>query len=58
VVMAALIEAYVALDDGEARFMRSLSDLRLENWNGIIVGALRASATLRRAAPSVDPAPA
>jgi L-asparaginase II len=58
VVMAALIEAYVALDDGEARFMRSLSDLRLENWNGITVGALRASATLRRAAPSVDPAPA
>ena len=52
VVMAALIEAFVVLDDGEAAFMRGLSDLRLKNWNGIEVGALRASAALRAAAPA------
>jgi L-asparaginase II len=51
VVMAALIEAYVALDDAEAAFMRSLSDVTLKNWNGIEVGALRASAALRGATP-------
>lgn len=50
VVMAALIEAYVALDDGEARLMRTLSDVCLKNWNGIEVGRLRASAGLRIAA--------
>ena len=55
VVMAALIEAFVALDDGEAAFMRALSDLCLKNWNGIEVGALRASAALRNAAvPRLD----
>ena len=47
VVMAAVIEAFVALDDGEAVFMRSLSELRLSNWNGIEVGRLRAAAVLR-----------
>jgi L-asparaginase II len=51
VVMAALIEAYVALDDGDALFMRDLSDVTLKNWNGIEVGALRASQALRTAAP-------
>jgi L-asparaginase II len=51
VVMAALIEAYVPLDEGEAVFLRSLSELRLRNWNGIEVGALRASAALRDVAP-------
>ncbi|MBN8493820.1 MAG: asparaginase, partial [Burkholderiales bacterium] len=51
VVMAALIEAHVPLDDGEAVFLRSLSELTLRNWNGIEVGALRASAALRAAAP-------
>ena len=45
--MAAVIEAFVALDDGEAVFMRSLSELRLSNWNGIEVGRLRAAAVLR-----------
>ncbi len=50
VVMAALIEAFVALDNAESVFMRALSELRLKNWNGIEVGALRASATLRSAA--------
>ena len=51
VVMAALIEAFVALDDAEAGFMRGLSELPLKNWNGIEVGALRAAAALRGAAP-------
>ncbi len=47
VVMAAVIEAFIALDDAEAAFMRSLSELRLVNWNGIEVGQLRAAAVLR-----------
>ncbi|MBL0089271.1 MAG: asparaginase [Ideonella sp.] len=49
VVMAAVIEALVRLDEGEARFMRTLSDVPLRNWNGIEVGALRAADGLRRA---------
>ncbi|MBC7482777.1 MAG: asparaginase [Rhizobacter sp.] len=49
VVMAAVIEACVTLDDGEAVFMRSLSELRLANWNGIEVGALQATPLLRAA---------
>jgi len=48
VAMAAVIEALVALDDGEAALMRSLSDVTLRNWNGIDVGALRASDALRQ----------
>ena len=48
VAMAAAIEAYVRLDDDAARLMRSLSDVTLLNWNGIEVGALRASEELRR----------
>ena len=51
VAMAALIEAYVTLDDGDAALLHGLSDVRLKNWNGIEVGALRASAALRSAAP-------
>jgi len=51
VAMAALIEAHVPLDDGEATLLRSLSEPTLRNWNGIEVGALRASAALREAAP-------
>ena len=47
VVMAALIEALVRLDDGEARFMRGFSDAPLVNWNGIEVGRLRAVTALR-----------
>ncbi|HZV93386.1 MAG TPA: asparaginase [Caldimonas sp.] len=47
VAMAAAIEACVDLDDGEAQFMRGLSDVTLRNWNGIEVGALRAAAELR-----------
>lgn len=49
VVMAAVIEARVRLDDAERGFMRSLSDVTLRNWNGIEVGALRASPDLRAA---------
>ena len=49
VVMAAVIEALVTLDDDERSFMHSLSDLRLGNWNGIEVGRLQASQGLRTA---------
>ncbi len=47
VVMAAVIEAFVALDDAEAVFMRGLSELPLKNWNGIEVGRLVAAPLLR-----------
>ncbi len=47
VAMAAVIEALVGLDDDEAVFMRGFSDVRLRNWNGIDVGALRAATSLR-----------
>ncbi len=47
VVMAAVIEAFVTLDDSEATFLRSLSDLQLKNWNGIDVGRLVATPVLR-----------
>jgi len=49
VVMAAVIEAFVALDAGESALLRSLSDQTLRNWNAIEVGRLRASAALRDA---------
>jgi len=49
VVMAAVIEARVRLDDAERGFLRDFSDLTLKNWNGIEVGALRASPALRSA---------
>jgi L-asparaginase II len=54
VVMAAVIEALVRLDADERSFMQSLSDVTLTNWNGIVVGALRASAALRQALPRTD----
>ena len=47
VVMAAVIENFVALDDAESAFMRTLSDATLSNWNGIEVGRLVAAAILR-----------
>jgi L-asparaginase II len=53
VVMAALIEAFVALDAAESAFLRGLSERHLANWNGIEVGALRASRALRAAAPPI-----
>ena len=49
VAMAAVIEACVTLDDGEASFMRALSEVTLRNCNGLDVGALRAAAALRAA---------
>jgi L-asparaginase II len=47
VAMAAVIESFVALDDSEAAFLRSLSDVTLRNWNGIEVGRLVAAQALR-----------
>jgi L-asparaginase II len=47
VAMAAAIEAFVNLDDEEADLLRRLSDAPLRNWNGIEVGALRATPELR-----------
>jgi L-asparaginase II len=52
VVMAAVIEAFVALDDAQASFMRTLSEARLSNWNGIEVGQLLAAPALRALAGS------
>lgn len=49
VVMAAAIEAFVALDDAEAAFMQTLSDVELRNWNGRLVGRLRSAGALRTA---------
>lgn len=48
VVMAAVIESFVRLSDAETQFMHGFSEVRLKNWNGIEVGGLRPSATLRR----------
>lgn len=47
VVMAAVIEALLPLDDDSAQLMNSLSDARLRNWNGIEVSQLRAAPVLR-----------
>jgi L-asparaginase II len=49
VVMAAVIEALVRLDDGERAFVRELSDHPLHNWAGTEVGRLQASPALRAA---------
>ncbi|WP_280152689.1 asparaginase [Piscinibacter sp. XHJ-5] len=49
VVMAAVIEALVTLDDDERDFIGAFSDVTLKNWNGIEVGALRATPALRQA---------
>jgi L-asparaginase II len=49
VVMAAVIEALLPLDEAEHGFMRGFSDVALKNWNGIEVGRLRASEGLRAA---------
>jgi hypothetical protein len=45
--MAAAIESFVDLDDEEADVIGRLSDVPLRNWNGIEVGALRATPELR-----------
>jgi L-asparaginase II len=51
VVMAAVIEAFVTLDDGDTTFMRRLSELTLTNWNGIEVGRLAATPVVRSLRP-------
>jgi L-asparaginase II len=47
VAMAALIESLLPLSEDDAAFMRSLSEPRLVNWNGIEVGALAPTQLLR-----------
>jgi L-asparaginase II len=49
VSMAAVIEALVPLEGDEAELLRGWSDKTLRNWNGIEVGALRATPALRKA---------
>jgi len=49
IVMAAAIEALIALDADDAAFMRGFSETTLRNWNRIEVGSLRAASTLRAA---------
>jgi len=49
VVMAALLEALLQPDAAGTALLRTTSDAVLRNWNGIAVGALRASDTLRAA---------
>jgi L-asparaginase II len=49
VVMAAVMEALVQLDDEEREFIGRYSEFTLRNWNGREVGALKATAALRRA---------
>jgi L-asparaginase II len=46
-VMAAVIERLLALQPADTDFMRGFSDAKLVNWNGIEIGALRASQVLR-----------
>ncbi|MEO6745055.1 MAG: asparaginase [Caldimonas sp.] len=55
VVMAAAIEALVALDADDAAFMRGFSETTLRNWNRIEVGALRAAPSLRAALAPLSP---
>ncbi|MGZ8260270.1 MAG: asparaginase, partial [Caldimonas sp.] len=47
VAMAATIEAFVELGRDDASLLGHLSDASLRNWNGIEVGALRATGELR-----------
>jgi L-asparaginase II len=47
VVMAAVLEALLTLDEGDATFLRGFSDLTMRNWNGREVGTLRAAPALR-----------
>ena len=58
VVVAAVIEACLALDDGDAQFMRGFSDCTLRNWNAIAVGSLCATDALRLALADAIGSPA
>ena len=49
VVMAAVLEKLLMLNEADAQFMRGLSEVTLTNWNGIHVGQLRAAPELRNA---------
>jgi L-asparaginase II len=49
VAMAAVVEAFVDLDDDERVLMRGFSDAPMHNWKRIEVGALRATTELRAA---------
>lgn len=49
VAIATVVETLVARDDAEIAFIRGHSEKVLRNWNGIEVGALRPTDTLRRA---------
>ena len=47
IVMAAVLERLLPLDDADATFLHGFSDLTLSNWNGMTVGQLRAAPLLR-----------
>lgn len=47
VVLAAVLQALLRLDDDERQVLQGWSEGVLRNWNGIEVGALRASPVLR-----------
>jgi L-asparaginase II len=47
VVMAAVLERLLPLDDADATFLHGLSDPTQHNWNGMTVGQLRAAPVLR-----------
>ena len=47
VVMASVIEALLPLTDVDAGFIASMRHVVMKNWNGIEIGALHASETLR-----------
>lgn len=47
VVLAALLQRLLPLDDADAGFVHGLSDLTLRNWNGLEVGRLAAATALR-----------
>ena len=49
VVLAAVVQALVRLDDDEQQFLQGISDAALVNWNGITVGRLQAAGGLRSA---------
>lgn len=48
VAMAAVIESCLPLDEADAGFMAALSTVVMRNWNGLVVGELRAHPVLRR----------
>jgi L-asparaginase II len=52
VVMSALIGAFAPLDSDERAAIEAMTELKMRNWNGIEVGALRPSDALRSALKS------